>query len=545
MTTVVTAADLRRSRAVARRAAGAVLGLDLRLIGVGALVLTVVVSGITAVVVLQYAVTFTDPQAAGSMQLLAENPAIRVLFGTPRALDTAGGFTVWRIGTFTAVAAAVWGLLAATRLTRGEEDAGRTTLLLTGPLTLARLQAQRLSLLLAVQAVMGVAIYPALTITGAGGPSAVVYGTVVALVGMVFTAVGALTGQLAGSWRGANELAVAALVASLLLRMAADGWEPAGALSWLTPFGLLSLTAPYAGDHTLPLLVLAATALVLSTVTVLLAGRRDVDAGLVPARRARRGRFLLLGSTGAFAARRVLPGLRSWGLGLVAYYGVIGLLAASLTDFLTANPRFAALAAAAGFAELTTVQGYVAALFFLLPVPLGLFAATQLGADAADEKQGRLTLLLAGPVSRPVWAAARLVAVITACCLLALLTGIATFLGTMLAGASLSLGQALAGAANAIPVALLAVAAGQLALGATTRAVVAAGTAPVVGGFVLWTLAGTFGWPAWIEALSPFTHLASVPAEPVDSASARTMTTIATLGILTGIIGFSHRDLKR
>src|SRR5690349_19231734 len=141
MTPAASASMLRWPGTGSARAARAVVDLDLRLIAVGALILTAVLSGITAVVVLQYAFTFDDPRATGPLQMLAENPAIRVLFGVPRALDTAGGLTVWRIGTFTAAAAAVWGLLTATAVTRGEEDDGRISLLLTGALTLARLQA--------------------------------------------------------------------------------------------------------------------------------------------------------------------------------------------------------------------------------------------------------------------------------------------------------------------------------------------------------------------------------------------------------------------
>ena len=53
------------------------------------------------------------------------NPAIRTLFGEPVALDDPGGFTVWRTGTVLAVLLGAWALLATTRITRGEEDAGR------------------------------------------------------------------------------------------------------------------------------------------------------------------------------------------------------------------------------------------------------------------------------------------------------------------------------------------------------------------------------------------------------------------------------------
>ncbi|MCW2141193.1 hypothetical protein BXY51_005773 [Actinoplanes cyaneus] len=59
-------------------------------------------------------------------------PAIRTLFGAPMGLDTAGGFTVWRVGTFTAVLLGAGVILATTRITRGEEDTGRWDVLLAG-----------------------------------------------------------------------------------------------------------------------------------------------------------------------------------------------------------------------------------------------------------------------------------------------------------------------------------------------------------------------------------------------------------------------------
>ena len=46
------------------------------------------------------------------------------------------------------IVGAIWGLLTATRLTRGEEDAGRWELLLTGPTTRARAAAQAVAAML-------------------------------------------------------------------------------------------------------------------------------------------------------------------------------------------------------------------------------------------------------------------------------------------------------------------------------------------------------------------------------------------------------------
>ena len=64
--------------------------------------------------------------------------------------------------------------------------------------------------------------------------------------------VGAASGQLFGERRSATGLAAGLLIVGLLVRMVADGIDWLGWASWLTPFGLLSLSAPYAGDRWLP-----------------------------------------------------------------------------------------------------------------------------------------------------------------------------------------------------------------------------------------------------------------------------------------------------
>lgn len=183
--------------------------------------------------------------------------------------------------------------------------------------------------------------------------------------------------------------------------MLADGVEALGWAMWLTPFGLLAETAPYAGNRPAPLAVLAAAAVGATGLALAAAARRDVGAGLLPAPAERPPRLALLGSVAAFAVRRARAPVAGWAAALGAYFLLVGMLAVSMTDFLAANPTFAEAAAAAGFAELAAVEGYAAALLGLLPVPVGVFPATRLAAAAGDERDGRLTLLLAAPVSRP------------------------------------------------------------------------------------------------------------------------------------------------
>ncbi len=229
---------------------------------------------------------------------------------------------------------------------------------------------------------------------------------------------------------------------------------------------------------------------------------------------------------------------------MAAYFLLIGLLAVSLTDFLEANPRFAELAAAAGFADLATVQGYIASLLLLLPVPLGLFATARVADQAHDEAVGRTTLLLSRPVSRIMWAGRHATVIASATLLLALLTGSVAWLGVRVVGAGLGYGEAVAGALNVVVVAWLSVGTAVFALGWVPRAVSLIGALPVVGGFIVWVLADTLNWPEWVRWLSPFTHLASVPAEEPDWVSQAGMLSVVALLITLGLIGFARRDLR-
>ena len=81
--------------------------------------------------------TSTSLASAGGLDALLANPAVRALYGMPFDVTSAGGFAVWRAGTFICVIAGLWAVMASTRVLRGEEEAGRWDLLLTASITRA------------------------------------------------------------------------------------------------------------------------------------------------------------------------------------------------------------------------------------------------------------------------------------------------------------------------------------------------------------------------------------------------------------------------
>lgn len=85
---------------------------------------------------LAYASSYrTVAQRAGLAKEFGSNAGVSALVGPAHDIQTVAGFTVWKCLAVLAVVGAVWGLLTATRLLRGEEDAGRWELLLAGQTT--------------------------------------------------------------------------------------------------------------------------------------------------------------------------------------------------------------------------------------------------------------------------------------------------------------------------------------------------------------------------------------------------------------------------
>jgi ABC-2 type transport system permease protein len=526
-----------------RSAAAAATGAILRQTRRGAAVVAVICGGLTALVAVQYR-GLAAALSAGSLTALAGNPAIRTLFGPPVGLNNAGGFTVWRTGTLLAVVVGVWAALTATRLTRGEEEAGRWDLLLAGRLRLRSLVGRILLVLFTVAAVIGAAAGCGLALAGAAVPGAALFGAGLAGTGMVGAALGVLAAQMFPDRRSASGLAVAVLLGSLLARMVADGAPALSWLAWLTPFGLAERAAPFVQDRWLPLLVLAGVATMAGTGSLVLASTRDLGGGLLSGRdrRARSSRMLTsLPGLAVYRARRPLAG---WSAGAMAYFLLIGLLMTTLTDFLRDNPYFARLAAQAGFAELGSPQGYFSALFSLLTVAIGAFAANRVAATAADEVAGRLALPYSRTVGRLRWAATEAVAIGLASVVLAAATGLAAWAGATCLDARLALGAALAGALAVLPVALLCLGAALAALGWLPSAVLTVGVSPAVGGYVLLVLADTFRWPGAVRWLSPFSHLGDVPAGAWDAPGAVGMLAVAVALAVAGCLRYARRDLR-
>ena len=300
---------------------------------------------------------------------------------------------------------------------------------------------------------------------------------------------------------------------------------------------------PYAANRVGPLLVLAAFPITLALAALIAARYRDAGSGVVNMSTRRAPRTGLLRSIGGFAVRRSIAPTLGWAIGIAVYFFILGTLIASILEFFNTNPRFAELAAAAGFAGLASANGFAAALFGLLAIPTGLYAATRLGRLVADERARRWTAVFATDVSRIRLVGDEIAVTTAGLALLHVIAGLAIWAGAAITAAPLALDAALAGALNSAPIAWLAVGAASLAVGWLPSAVAAAGAIPVAGGFVLNVVTKGTSAPWWIVGLSPFAHLAAVPDAPPDWTATAVFLLIGIGMVAVGIAGYARRDL--
>lgn len=476
------------------------------------------------------------------------NTAWAALFGPLRRLDTAAGYTAYKSGMFVLILGAIWGLFIATRVTRGEEDAGRWELFLSGQTTRARA---------ALQAEVGLAaglvalwVPMALLTAAAGGSSKVgielgtslFFVTASAASAAMFMAVGLLAGQLAATRRGANLIGAGVLAASYLIRMAADSDGRLGWLRWASPLGWIEELRPLTGSSPLGFVPIGALIVVLAVLTVRVAGRRDLGASVLESRERTRPRTFLLGGQAGLTVRLARPAMIAWALALAVTGLVFGLVAqAAGTALRGARGIEQAIERLGG-----TAGGAASYLGFVFVIAAGLMAVAVAGQIAGirnEEASGHLDNLLARSVARWRWLAVRLLAGLGLVVVASLLAGFAAWVGAASQHADVGLGSLLKAGLNVVPPAVFVLGVGGLAFGLWPRGAIGVVYGLVVWSFLVETVASAFGSNHWLRDTSPMLHIAPVPAASPNWAAA---TWLVGLGVLTAAIGvgaFGRRDL--
>jgi ABC-2 type transport system permease protein len=467
------------------------------------------------------------------------NKGTRLLYGVPHELLTTGGWLSWRLGTIP-VFAALWGLFGGVRALRAEEESGHLELVLSGIVGRGRAFAAALGAVGAGAVLLWLALFAGV-LPGHVDPGGAAYLALTLVTpALVFAGVGAFASQLAPTRRGALGIGGGVLALSLLLRMVADTSDSLGWLRWATPLGWAEELRPFVGAQPVVLVLPAAATALLVLASWRIAVRRDVGAGLLPAHDSAPPNLAALSSPTALALRLQRGSLLAWLLGASAIAVILGALSASVSEGISGNldERFRQLGT-----SLSSPEGFLGIEFLFLVLAVCLFVCFQLASAREEEADQRLETLLAQPVSRRRWLGGRLALAASTAAVLALVAGLLAWVGAASARAGVSLPRLLEASANAVPVALL-----FLGLGALLYAVVPRASTGVAFGLVgvsfLWDTIGSLAEvPGWVLDLSPFHHVALVPAEDFRAPAAAIMIAIAAITALAALRLFERRDL--
>jgi ABC-2 type transport system permease protein len=496
-----------------------------------------------------YAATYPTPAARAKLAgTLGTNAGLAALIGPARHIETVAGFTAWRAMAVLTVVGAIWALFGATRLLRGEEDAGRWELYLCGQTTSARAAAQGVLGLVAGVAALWVV---AAALTVAIGSSAKVrfpvtgslyLATCLVAGAAMFVGIGALLSELAANRHQANAIGAAVIGAAYLIRMIADSTSGLGWLRWASPLGWAEQLHPLTGSRPLAFVPIVAVTVAAGAATVMVAARRDLGASALPGRDSPPSHTGLLGSPTGLAIRLTRPAAIGWAAGIATFGLVLGLVAQAASGALSGSATIEAAIARLG-GHGSGVKVYLGFVFSTVAALIAFAAAGQVRATRAEEASEYLDHILVRPVSRPRWLVGRTAVGIALVVVVSVIGGLGTWMGATLQGGGVGVGELLAAGLNLAPPAILVLGIGIGAYGVLPRVAPVIAYGVVAWSFLVQLIATLVTSNRLLLDTSVLSHIAPAPAASPNWVSAGTLVILGLVAAGAGVIGFAHRDL--
>lgn len=476
------------------------------------------------------------------------NHAASALFGPAPQLQTVAGFTAFKVSMTLMVIGAIWGLLTSTRLLRGDEDAGRWEVLLSGRTTRRRAVLQVLGGLAA-----GVGILWVITalVTVVVGRSSSVHISVaaglylaLALVtsAVMFLAVGALASQLAANRRQAAGYGGVFLGASYALRMAADAGTGLHWLVWASPLGWVEQLQPLVAPRPWALVPVACFAGIVGALAVYFAGRRDLGASVWRDRTTKDPHVRLLSGPTGLTLRLTRSSITWW----IVAVAVCGLLMGVVSK--AAGTTIVGSSVKQIFSRLgspgTGADAFLGIAFLIMAIVVGFEAAAEVNAARSEEAEGRLDHLLADAVSRSKWFSGRLIVGVAALIITGITAGVFSWIGAASEHSGVSFTTALDAGLNIVPASVFVLGIGALTVGLSPRRTTAVVYVVLGWSVLIEFVGGFFVQNHWVLDTSLFHQMASAPAVSPHWWTDAVLVVLGMLAMVVGDRALRLRDLQ-
>lgn len=483
--------------------------------------------------------------------------AIGKLFAGNVDTATFGAIVTAETLLYVGLAVAFMNVLLVIRHTRFNEELGSAELIHSA--RVGRFAALSAALVLAAAANLIVAIGLAFALgvnQEITWSQAWLYGIGVAFLGMSFTAVAAVTAQLASSARGASSMGAIAIGAAFLLRGVGDVLAKTGVdglaqplwISYLSPIGWLQLLRPLTGQRWEMLLIPAAFCGVALALAYRMLASRDIGSGILSARAgAARAKASLLAAAPFGLVVRLQKGVFiGWLIGAVVLAGVTGGMAHEVLDMIEESEMMREYVMALG-GEGNYIEIFMSAMLALIAMTLAAYVVQAMQKVRSEESRGFIESLLATALDRRTWLVVH-VAVVGVCSAIILaVSGATVAVSAGLAGKVPFhdwhiMSYVLAGLYY-LPVLLLFAGVVAFVFGLVPRFTIAAGWLSFAFVLLIGQLGALLKLPQFVMDLNPFTHLPAVPASEIAVRPLLIIMLVAAVLIVSGLATFRRRDI--
>lgn len=489
-----------------------------------------------------------DATAREALIVTIDNPAMIAMLGPIYGRDnyTAGAMFFNMMVQWVMIAAAIMNVLLVVRHTRSDEEQGRADIIRSLPVgRFATLSATMITAFIvdaAIAVVTGVGIGMC-GVEGMGWNGSMLYGATVGMAGFVFAALAAVFSQLCMTSRGAIGLSVISVGGLYLMRGAGDiGNE---ALSDISPLGLAQRTQAYVENHWLPILILFVEAIVITLLSALLNGRRDIRQGLIPEKRGKDKAKTYLRSPYGLAFRLLMMPFLGWILGLFVIGASYGSILGTIDNFVQSSDFYSMVIGANP--DYSTAQMFVSMVNALMALCSVFPVVSMVMKLRSEEMDGYYQNVLSGAVSRGRYMASFVVPGIVMTVLAQCATALGIYvsaLATLPDPGMLPLGYMLKANLVYVPALLVMLGIAVLLIGLLPKAAGA-----VWGYFGVSFLVTFLGRmpdviPVWAKKATPFGWIPNLPVEEINWTALGVLALIAFVLMGIGFAAYRKRDIS-
>lgn len=363
-----------------------------------------------------YAESYPDKASQEKFaQEMSSVPSLGILYGSNEDL-TAGapGYVVYRVVAFMSLIIAVWGLMAITKILRGNEEDGRWEVIRTGNVTsvsstfhvvIGFFYAFLLSFTVGTLGIILITSLPAINMSL---QDAILVSCALYAPALVFIGVGVFVSQLAITRRRALLYGLIPLLFAYFIRSIGNINTDYQSLLYFTPFGWNMLINPVLAPQPWWLVPAIISSVVFLVFGVMLA-KRDLGSSIINESTTATSRFFLLGSPWQLALRQNIWVYVAWSILALA----MGAIVASILDVATnatagSSVLSQSVEALAGTSHDLRLAFLGAGIIFVVLVLL-IMATVLIGSIRNDEAKQYLDTILVQPKTRSMWLVSRLI----------------------------------------------------------------------------------------------------------------------------------------